>query len=68
MIYKHVRKFSTHISNYLNHFRDLQILSKTKTRIFQNLDFSNENTFCPKLIKIQKHNIETTFKAYSIWI
>ena len=40
----------------------MEISPKTKTCIFQNLDFSNGNPIFPKLIQIQKHDIETTFR------
>jgi len=56
MIYKHVLKILTQISNILNHFCVMEKLPKTKNRIFPNLDFSKENSFCPKLIQIQKYD------------
>ena len=48
MIYKHVIKISTQLSNILNHFCVMEKLPKTKTRIFPNLDFSIGNLIFPK--------------------
>ena len=53
---------STHITNYLNHFCDIEIRLKHKIGIFQKLNFEMEIQFFQNLYKYKKHDIDTNLK------
>jgi len=57
---------STHITNILNHFCDLEVKLKTENRIFQNLYFEMKNHFLQNMYRY-KNKILKLFLKHRVY-